>query len=426
MDARPIPTTLGEGVLAPRTTAFPTVPDPVWTWRFERRPSTEGSLADLRFAVKDLIAVRGCPVGRGNPHWASWQEPSRHDAPCVQALLQAGACCLGTTWLDEFAFGLSGENPWAGAPPNPRAPGRVTGGSSSGSAAAVALGAVEVALGTDTAGSLRVPASWCGLWGLRPSHGALSLRGVAPLAPSLDVVGPLADSLATLQRVLAVLLTGASGSQPPPSAPAAIAPQRLLWIPELWQLADAPVQTALMAQATGLGRALACPLEPLPLAALGLDGPDDLLGILQPIQWAEAECSLAALPAELPIGPVLRHNRELVAGRDRTQLAGALTRREQLRARLDHQLRPGGHHGGALLLLPVTPCPAPPKGTLGVDRRLDGVLRRLLILGALAGLAGLPQLSRPGALVHDLPVGLGLIASRGCDAALLALASLAP
>ena len=316
--------------------------DPVWTWRFERRNSAAGPLADLRFAVKDLIAVRGCPLGRGNPHWASWQAPSRDDAPCVRALLEAGACCLGTTWLDEFAFGLSGENPWGGTPPNPRAPGRVTGGSSSGSAAAVALGAVDFALGSDTAGSVRVPASWCGLWGLRPSHGALSRRGVAPLAPSLDVVGPLADDLATLQRVFAVLLAGAPGSQPPPRAPTTITPQQLLWIPELWQLADPAVQAALMGQATGLARRLGCPLQPLPLAAFGLDGPDDLLGILQPIQWHEVERSLAALPAELPIGPVLQRNRELVAARDRSLLAGALARRERLRERLDGQLRPGG------------------------------------------------------------------------------------
>ena len=137
------------------------------------------------------------------------------------------------------------------------------------------------------------------------------------------------------------------------------------------------------------------------------------------------ERSLAALPAELPIGPVLQRNRELVAARDRSLLAGALARRERLRERLDGQLRPGGLDGAALLLLPVTPCPAPPRGTLGVDRRQDGVLRRLLMLGALAGLAGLPQLSRPGARVDDLPVGLGLIASRGCDTALLSLASLA-
>jgi amidase len=396
--------------------------DPVWTWRFERRLRGAGPLVGLRFAVKDLIAVRGCPVGRGNPHWASWQQPSREDAACVRALLRAGACCVGTTWLDEFGFGLSGENAWGGSPPNPRAPGRITGGSSSGSAAAVALGAAHFALGSDTAGSLLVPASWCGLWGLRPSHGALSLQGVAPLAPSLDVVGPLASDGETLQRVMAVLLAAVGGEDPPAPVPT-IKPRRLLWIPELWQLAEDPVRAALMAEARGLARALGSPLDALPLAELGVNRPDELLAILQPIQWEEAERSLAILPDDLPIGPALRRTRQLVASRDRSRLVPALQRRDQLRQRLDRFLRPGGIDGDALLLLPVTPCPAPPRGTLGNDRSVDEVLRRLLILGALAGLAGLPQLSRPGARVGGMPVGLGLIGSRGCDAGLLAVST---
>jgi amidase len=394
--------------------------DPVWTSRFERRLREDGPLAGLRFAVKDLIAVRGCPLGRGNPHWASWQTPSQVDAPCVQALLSAGAVCVGTTWLDEFAFGLSGENPWGGTPPNPRAPGRITGGSSSGSAAAVALGQADCALGSDTAGSVRVPASWCGLWGFRPSHGAVSLQGVAPLAPSLDVVGPLARDGTTLERVMAVLLAAAPGERPPPPVQA-ISPRQLLWIPELWDLAEAPVHSALMAEARRLAAALGLPLDPLPLGELELAGPEALLAILQPIQWEEVESSLAPLPAELPIGPALRRNRELVAGRDRALLAPALLQRERLRRHLDALLRPGGQDGAALLLLPLTPCPAPARGALGHDRSDDGVLRRLLILGALAGLGGLPQLSRPGARVEGLPVGLGVIGSRGCDAGLLAL-----
>jgi len=394
--------------------------DPVWTWRFERRLREDGPLAGLRFAVKDVIAVRGCPLGRGNPHWASWQKPSQEDAPCVQALLRAGALCVGTTWLDEFAFGLSGENPWGGTPPNPRAPGRITGGSSSGSAAAVALAQADFALGSDTAGSVRVPASWCGLWGFRPSHGAVSLQGVAPLAPSLDVVGPLARDGTTLERVMAVLLAGARGDGSPPRLEA-IAPRRLLWIPELWDLAEAPVRSALMAEARWLAARLALPLDPLPLGELALAGPEELLAILQPIQWEEVDRSLALLPADLPIGPALRRNRELVAGRDRALLAPALAQRERLRRNLDGVLRSGGQDGAALLLLPLTPCPAPPRGALGHDRSDDGVLRRLLILGALAGLGGLPQLSRPGAQVEGLPVGLGVIGSRGCDAGLLAL-----
>lgn len=339
-------------------------------------------------------------------------------------LLDAGACCIGTTWADEFGFGLSGENPWAGTPPNPQAPGRITGGSSSGSAAAVASGSCDFALGTDTAGSVRVPASWCGLWGLRPSHGALPLRGVAPLAPSLDVVGPLAADAATLERVMRVLLNG-------PASPPPAAPRWLGWITELWQLADPPVQAALMAEAERLAQSLGLVLEPVPLAELSLADPSELLTILQPIQWAEVERSLARIPPDLPVGPALRRNRELVAGRDRSLLEPALEKRDQLRCRLDELLGiPGPEASGAagerLLLVPVSPCPAPPRGSLGSDRSRDGVLQRLLILGALAGLGALPQLSRPGALVDGLPVGLGVIGSRGSDLALARLDSVAP
>jgi amidase len=241
-------------------------------------------------------------------------------------------------------------------------------------------------------------------------------------APSLDAVAPLANDSETLQRVLAVLWAEAPGEDPPPARPT-IPPLRLLWIPELWDLAEAPVQAALMAESRRLAQALGQPLDALPLAELALDSPDDLLGLLQPIQWEEAERSLAMLPADLPIGPALRRNRQLVAARDRSLLAPALGKREQLRQQLEHLLRPGGDNGAALLLLPITPCPAPPRGSLGNDRSIDGVLRSLLILGALAGLAGLPQLSRPGARVEGMPVGLGLIGSRGCDADLLAVGS---
>jgi amidase len=224
---------------------------------------------------------------------------------------------------------------------------------------------------------------------------------------------------------MTVLLADASGEAPLPLVEP-FTPQRLLWIPELWDLAEVPVRAALMEEARRLARALGRPLDPLPLAHLGLDGPDDLLGILQPVQWEEAERSLAILPADLPIGPSLRRTRELVAARDRSLLAPALRKRDKLSQRLDSWLRPEGIDGAALLLLPVTPCPAPPRGSLGHDRSVDGVLRRLLILGSLAGLAGLPQLSRPGARVDGMPVGLGLIGSRGCDAGLLAIGSVAP
>jgi len=414
---------------------MPHTTDPVWTKRFNADEqlalaqdgaaltAAETPLAGLSFAVKDLIAVRGCRMGCGNPHWAARQEPSPVHALVVQQLLAAGARCLGTTWLDEFAFGLAGENAWGGTPPNPRAPGRIPGGSSSGSAAAVALGEADLALGTDTAGSIRAPASWCGLWGLRPSHGAVSTEAVAPLAPSLDTVGLFASSCETLQRGMATLLEPIT---PQGDAHATLRPtvSAVGWIPELWALADSAVATVLEHQAHSLAERLGQPLQRWPLAELGIESPEELQRLLEAVQWAEIEQSLAPLPSDLPVGPTLERNRALVAGRDRSLLPAALIARQTLRERMQQLLAPSPNGGGpALLLLPCTPTVAPPCGSLGNDRSVNTVIQRLLQLGALASLGGLPQLAWPGAVDrdHGLPVGLGVLTHAGGDRSLLAL-----
>jgi amidase len=424
---------------------MPPSPDPVWTRRFssaeqealaqEVSPggggSREAPLAGLGFAVKDLIAVRGCVMGCGNPHWAERQQASCASAAAVQRLLAAGGRCLGTTWLDEFAFGLAGENAWGGTPPNPRSPGRIPGGSSSGSAVAVALGEVDLALGTDTAGSIRAPASWCGLWGLRPSHGAVSTAGVAPVAPSLDTVGLFASCRETLQLGMATLLEPIaphdSGDQVRPEAAgtAATAKVRAIgWIPALWALADPAVAAPLERQARELADRLGRPLQCWPIGELGIASPEELQRLLEAVQWAEIETALSRLPSDLPVGPTLARNRALVAGRDRSRLPGALIARQTLRQKLHQRLAPAFDDGEpALLLLPCTPTVAPPCGSLGTDRTTSSVIQRLLQLGALASLAGLPQLARPGAVDrdHGLPVGLGVLTHGGGDRLLLQL-----
>jgi amidase len=345
---------------------------------------------------------------------------------------QPGHCCLGTTWLDEFAFGLAGENAWGGTPPNPRAPGRIPGGSRSGSASAVALGEADLALGTDTAGSIRAPASWCGLWGLRPSQAAVSTDGVAPLAPSLDTVGLFASSREKLQLGMATLqepidpLDHANQSTLEPAATAATAPTvcAIGWIPELWTLADPAVAAPLERQARELAEQLGRPFERWPQAELGFASPEELQRLLEAVQWAEIEQSLVQLPSDLPVGPTLACNRALVAGRDRSLLPGALIAREALRQKLHRFLAPVASGGGpALLLLPCTPTVAPLCGSLGSDRSTNTVIQRLLQLGNLASLVGLPQLARPGSVdrEHGLPVGLGVLTQAGGDRLLLAL-----
>ena len=197
----------------------------------------EGPLSGLRFAAKDIFDVAGSVTGCGNPDWARSHGPADAHSAAVQALLDAGAHLVGKTITDEFAYSLNGINHHYGAPTNSNAPGRITGGSSSGSASAVAGGAVETALGSDTGGSVRIPASYCGLYGIRPTHGRISLEGVMPLAPSLDTVGWFARDAELLRRVGEVLFSDSLAS-----APAVV---RLLIAEDAFAQADEAVRQAL-------------------------------------------------------------------------------------------------------------------------------------------------------------------------------------
>src|SRR2546423_6329977 len=211
---------------------------------FELPPTGSGMLDGLCFAVKDVIDVAGWKTGCGNPTWRDSHPSAVANAVCVEQLLRAGARCVGKTISDELAFSLLGQNHFYGTPLNPQAPDRVPGGSSSGSASAVACGLVDFALGTDTGGSTRVPASNCGIWGFRPSHGFISLAGVNPLAPSFDTVGVLAHSADVLARTLRVLLAiSVSASEP----------KTIHVIQEAFELAHPDVQQALLASVRCVG-----------------------------------------------------------------------------------------------------------------------------------------------------------------------------
>ncbi len=238
---------------------FP-IEDTVGAWvphgRFVVEGAPGGPLAGLRFGAKDLFDVAGHPTGAGNPTWlATHAAAARHSAVVAQ-LLDAGATLMGKLVTDELAYSLHGDNAHYGAPVNSKAPDRVTGGSSSGSAAAVAAGLLDFALGTDTGGSTRVPASYCGIWGLRTTHGLLSAEGLVPLHPSFDTVTWLAHEADTFERVGQVLLPASE-----------FVPKRLLRLEDAWALADGvfadPLQWALDALAAQLG------LSPLDANAAG-------------------------------------------------------------------------------------------------------------------------------------------------------------
>src|SRR5207247_9977241 len=204
--------------------------------RFRITGRAGGPLSGLTFAAKDLFDVAGHPTGGGNPDWARANPvPERH-AWAVQTLLDAGADLIGKTITDEVSLGILGENPFEGTPVNPRGPGRVPGGSSAGSAAAVAAGVCDTALGTDTGGSVRVPARFCGIYGIRPTHGRLDLGGMMSQAPSSDTTGWFARDAETFVRVSAVMLGEA--------IPKAL-PTRLVVATDAFALADPETAAAL-------------------------------------------------------------------------------------------------------------------------------------------------------------------------------------
>jgi amidase len=363
-----------------------------------------GPLAGLTFAAKDLFDVAGHPTGGGNPDWARhYPVPTRH-AWAVQRLLDAGATLIGKTITDEVSLGIIGENPFDGTPLNPKAPDRVPGGSSSGSASAVAQGLCDTALGTDTGGSVRVPASFCGLHGIRPTHGRLDLTGMMPQAPSSDTTGWFARDAETFARVSEVLL-----DEPVPAA----LPTRLIVATDAFGFAEDETAAA---------------LEPLVrrLAALVREVREETMAPPGLATWARAQGTLQPSEAWATFKEWIdRHNPRLQWTVARSLvLASAIPESErqwaalvriEARARLAALLP-----RGTILCMPTTPFPAPPRG-LPVTA-LTSLRARILCLAAHGGLAGHPQVSLPGATVAGLPVGLSLVGARGSDAALVAVA----
>jgi amidase len=382
--------------------------------RFSLAPTRDGPLAGMRFAVKDLIDVAGHRTGCGNPDWLATHPPARVSAVCVDQMLAAGAACDGKTVSDEVAFSLLGENFFYGTPLNPAAPDRVPGGSSSGSASAVACGLVDFALGTDTGGSIRIPASYCGLWGMRPTFGIASLAGVMPFSPSFDTVGILARTADVLERAMGVLL----GAESPTSAP----PANVYIIEEPFALADGEVREALQGpldrvRQTFRGAVRKTSLQKL----LGEDHVIDLstwLNTFRTIRSAEVDSCLGPwVEAVHPkFGPAATAGFEIIRQLDRTQVGGAVYQRELHVRQLRRALGPRD-----LLCLPTAPTGAPIKGTASHDRHGD-FYSRTLSLTSIAGVGRLPQVSMPLADVAGVPVGLSLIGPHGEDMWLLQVA----
>ncbi|MDE2582450.1 MAG: amidase [Rhodospirillales bacterium] len=366
-------------------------------------PLGTGRLSGLRFAVKDLFDVAGTVTGYGHPDWARTHPPAIATAPIVTALLQAGASLAGKTRTMELAFGLTGENIWQGTPINPVAPDRFPGGSSCGSAVAVAGELVDFALGSDTGGSVRIPASYCGLFGLRPTHGAVSLAGARGLAPSLDTPGWFARSASVLAAVGDVLLPN----------PAALLSGPLLLVEEAWMNAQLAVAKALRPKLERLealcGRAMDVRLAP--------EGIDSLYDHIRAVQAEEAWATLGDWVATVnpTFGPGIGARFAAARAMDPSDALRGRTFRRMFQARVHPLLA-----GGAILVYPTSPCAAPLLASPLSEQ--ESVRQATVGVTAIAGFCGLPEVTLPAARLDGAPLGLSLVAGPGRDQALLAFA----
>ncbi|MER9210792.1 amidase [Mesorhizobium sp. M0663] len=365
-----------------------------------------GPLAGLRLAVKDIFDVAGYRTGCGNPQKYREASPGTATAPAVQTLLDSGARFVGKTQTDELAFSLLGLNAHFPSPINPAAPDRVTGGSSSGSASAVAGGLADIATGSDTGGSIRAPASFCGLIGLRTTHGRISLDGAMPLAPSLDTFGWFARDIVTYEKVGTVLL----GDDPHRHELV-----RPLALDALDSLVLGPLEAEeYRAMVRSVASVLGAPRSVGPLS----HSTDDLYWCFRKLQGYEAWQSHGAWIAggDRMLGPGVKERFEHGATVGPATAQHETERRVSFRLELTDLLGEDG-----VLVLPTAPGAAPLKAELFDDLQI--YRERALRLLCLSGLSGFPQITLPLGKTGGAPFGLSLLGPKNSDRQLITLAA---
>ncbi|WP_430160449.1 amidase [Paenibacillus algorifonticola] len=366
-------------------------------------PATHtGKLNGLRFAVKDVFAIKGHQSSAGNPDWLRTHEAAEDTASSIVRLLAAGAALTGAAHTDELMYSINGQNAHYGTPINPLAPDRIPGGSSSGSAVAVAAGAVDFALGTDTGGSVRVPSAYCGVYGFRPTHGAVAMDGVIPLAPSFDTVGWMARDSALLLKVGELLLAAETADVKLFS--------RLLIAEDAWSKADSASALQLRPFVAQL-EAVIANAEQLMLAPEGLERWLEAFRTIQGLEiWqTHGEWITREQPA---FGPGIAQRFHWASTLRKEDSEKKVEERRSIRAKLRELLGTN-----SLLVIPTIPGTAPDRDISG--EAADKQRALTMQLCCIAGLSGLPQVTLPVGEVDGAPIGLSIIAGAGQDLKLL-------
>lgn len=395
---------------APRQTDWKIPNDPLGALCRENHAALKGygkgPLQGLTFVAKDLFDIKGAVTGFGSPEWRKTHAPAARTARAVKLLLDAGADMIAKAHCDELCYSISGENVHYGSPVNANAPGRIPGGSSSGSAAAVAGGLVDFAIGSDCGGSIRIPASYCGILGMRPTHGRVSLEGAVPFGPSFDVAGWFARDATIFETIGRVLLKDWRRARKP---------HKLLVARDAFDLVDRRVAEALKPAVDRVANVVGV-AEEVTVSPDGLKPWFEAFRIIQAYEvWQSVGEWVTAVKPTL--GPGIKERIEFAATVTPAMHEEASRQRAAIRHRLAGILPPGH-----VLCLPTSPRAAPPLKT-PTDKIEIEYRNQAMCLLCISGHTGLPQMSMPLAELDGLPLGLSLIGHCGSDVDLMAIPS---
>lgn len=377
-------------------------------------PYKSGRLDGLTFAVKDNIDIAGFKTSYGSKPWFNMHPPAVSHAVCVELLLNEGASCIGKTISDELTCSLDGESYFYGTPVNPKAPERIPGGSSSGSASAVACGLVDFAIGTDSAGSTRVPASHCGILGMRPTIHRISESGILPFTPSTSTVGVFAKNLTVLENVMSVLLASNEPVQRPINT--------IYLLEDAFEIADEEIKQALRGILPQLIKIKDIKISSITLS--DIIGEETNLSFWQENIFSVSQCVEiwnavgAWIEAYKPeMGPRIRDAMGYFKQLDRSILNDALQLRERMFSKVFQFT-----NAGDLFCFPTVPMIAPIIQELDDPEKCMDYYNRTMSITSFAGVARLPEISIPVTKVRNAPFGLSFAAAHRQDAFLLSAA----